>query len=150
MKVTNRLFGILVVALCFAACSNDKIIDVNHDSYICFESDSILISMADANQVVLPVLVCAAPHTQKIDVDFEFAGKGLENEIDFTIDKPGSLDYPVGQYNDTIKLNFLSPVIGVNEMDTITIQLTSNSAGYLLGYPGPDHLHQQVRIFVTD
>ena len=94
------------------------------------------------------VYVSSRPITDSLEVSYEIiVGDGLQEDVDYKIVTTANpLVFLPGINDMPIRIRWLQHTVNPEKDNTITIRLTSNSKGYNLGFPGPDHVQSQVVI----
>lgn len=132
-----------IASLTLASCAKEEVV---WDHPYIIITDEFNTSSATVNQLGTFVATYSVKmSTKAIDYDvavkFEVkAGNGLTEGVDYkVITSGGELNFPPGVYVRPLRIEWLSNAIDPSKDNTLTIALTSNSANFTIGYPGPAH-----------
>lgn len=136
IKKTILSFAILCL---IASCSDDEQANVYQGgSFISFGDTNSGTKLESSTEPITITAYASVPNNQnEISVDFSIEITNGTDADYIVIDNKTSFNFDSDNYSDSIE------ILPVNNLDedgdkTITVTLTSNSAGYTLGFPGPD------------
>ena len=94
------------------------------------------------------VYLSSRPVTDSLEVNYEIiVGDGLVEDVDYkVVTTQNPLKFLPGIYDAPIRVRWLKHDVDPTKDNTMTIRLTGNSKGYMLGFPGPDQVQSQVKI----
>ncbi|MFD2512924.1 Calx-beta domain-containing protein [Pontibacter locisalis] len=151
MKKINKLIAAMlfmgVSVFSLTSCEKEEFF-YEGPSFINFETDSQEAAENRTTVVNVPVFLSTTTHPGDVTVEVGVAGDAQEG-VDFEIVEGKTLNFPAGVYSDTVKVRIIDNE-AVDGNKIITLNLNSNSAGFNLGYPGPENRNSSTNIVVVD
>lgn len=149
MKKLLLYFFLLSTALCSCADAEGEWFDEPFVRISTETGASSTVVMSDVKNVnTYNVYLSSTPLSENLEVSYEIiVGNGLQAGVDYqvvTTDNP--LVFLPGIYAMPIRIRWLEHRVDPAKDNTLTIRLTGNSRGFVLGYPGPDHKQSQLVI----
>ena len=155
LKRLSRRLSVIICYLFFSmmlsSCGDDgpEVFDQPFVRITAPNGSSSQIVLTNARVVnTYTVYLSSRPVTDSLEVNYEIiVGDGLQEDIDYkVVTTQNPLKFLPGIYDAPIRVRWLKNNVDPTKDNTLTIRLTGNSKGYMLGYPGPDHLQSEVRI----
>lgn len=139
------LYTIIAVFILSTACEKDKIYD--GEWFVHLDKESISVVEADATAILKVVM--SGPRTGSETVDFELSGTAVRG-VDYDLNVTGNtLTFPNGTGTQSVEITTIDNT-DIDGNRTVELTLSSNSAGYILGTPGPDGLFKSATITIID
>ncbi len=162
-KTYTYILSVFIMTLLFSSCNKDEniVFDTPFISVEPINSSSAGPINSDQEFVGEYMLYMNAPAQSKnVDITYEIiVGDGLVEDRDYKIlTETNTQSFLPGIYDLAIRIkwlrtcvrdednNIVSDALDETKNTTITIKLVSNSAGFTLGYPGPDEKNKEIVI----
>ena len=143
------LYLLMMVAICSCADQEGEWYDTPFVRISTETGQSSTVVLSDVKNVnSYNVYLSSTPQTEELTVSYEIlVGNGLQSGVDYEVVTEGcTLSFLPGIYTMPIRIRWMSHRVDPSKDNTLTIRLTGNSRGYILGYPGPGHLQSEVVI----
>lgn len=155
LKRLSRRLSVIICYLFFsmmlASCADDgpEAFDQPFVRIAAPNGSSSQIVLTNARVVnTYTVYLSSRPITDSLEVNYEIiVGDGLVEDVDYkVVTTQNPLKFLPGIYDAPIRVRWLKHDVDPTKDNTMTIRLTGNSKGYMLGFPGPDQVQSQVKI----
>ncbi|TPE42371.1 hypothetical protein [Pontibacter mangrovi] len=146
----NLLKTVLVafLPLLIAACNKEEVEPFDHPFFHIHvdNQDTVEVRYNRRDTVSYHIYLSAKRQFDPIEVTYSITpGSGLQEGRDYRVLNSGStLLFRPGVFEVPVKVAWLENDLDPALDNSLSIKIESNSEGYTLGLPGPDHLQQQL------
>ncbi|QBQ40397.1 hypothetical protein E2P86_04210 [Sphingobacterium psychroaquaticum] len=141
--------AMLLVGLFLTGCNKDEAVPYDNPFFYIHENNSSEIRIASNRNETLNYLVYFSGKRQfdPMTLTYEvIVGNGLQEGRDFEVVTPEySLTFAPGIVEMPIKIRWIPHAIDPEKDNSVTIKLSSNNKGYILGLPGPNKVQASLR-----
>ena len=141
-------FRLIFLLIIFISCKKENLKPFDQPFIHIMENNTSSATVNYEGSVIRPynVYLSSKPLTENLEVTYEIiTGNGLKENVDFevlNIDR--KLIFLPGIYDMPIRIRWIPSLsFDAAKDNTVTIRLLSNSKGYPLGLPGPDHRQKE-------
>lgn len=144
-KMKKVLFIISAIFILLTGCEIDKVYDGPWFVHLDKETASVV----EANATTYLKVVMSGPKKGSQTVDFTISGTAVRG-VDYDLNVVGNtLTFPEGTGTQVVEITTIDNT-DIEGNRTIEFEISSNSAGYKIGTPGPDGLFKSATITIID
>lgn len=153
-KIIKKIIYITMIAVFTTACDTDETVYnaliYPEDSFVSIDGGDVTVLESDEEPIVIQVNYSntVAGSSSEVTVNFSITSDTAIEGVHYTIeDNRTSLNYPVGDFVDTIIIHLID---NDEEDGNKVLTFTLDDANASLGYPGPTPSGTSIDINITD
>lgn len=150
-NIIFNIVAILLAVLVFTGCEKDKP-DYTYGGpwFISFAYDADEISEGSEESLKIEVLLASPVQEGTVTVDFTVTSENAVEGTDFEVlNANKQIVFQAGEGSAFIEIRAINNSTPEDNKE-LTITLTDNSAGFVLGLPGPDENNKSFKVKILD
>ena len=153
-NIFKNILYIAVIAILAISCDENETtydaLNYPKDSFIAFENSTLSVPEGLSTVIDIPITFATTNQNSSVTVNYSIQSEdmilGTHYEI---VDDKTAFTISSGSYTDKIQIKLIDNA-EKEEDKQLTITLTDNNSGAILGYPGPDSLNTIFTLDVFD